>query len=400
MKKLISLTLISLLVSIAFAQPTKLYMDAMVIEDTGNKKITNDKALKIVPQMGAGWNLGNTLDATGGSALSSELSWGQPTTTKAMIDALAKSGIKTIRIPVSWSNHMHKRTYTVDYAWMERVKTVVDWAIGNGMYVILNSHHDCWDKPSAMPQCSGYYPNEVNYEESAQFLYNLWLQIGTTFNNGYDEHLIFETMNEPRLRGTKYEWMFMPAVAECREAAECLNKLNQVALDAIRETGGNNEKRFVMIPGLQAAPDSALASAYRLPEDKEAGRLIVSVHAYSPYNFAMGVPGDTKFTAGHKAELKAMFLKLSSKFTPQAAPVIIGEYGATNKNNLEDRVAWFEYFLTEAKNQGMTCCLWDNGNATPSTNQTERYGYFNRKTLKWYFPEIQKKIVEVMKSKK
>ena len=101
--------------------------------------------------MKTGWNLGNTFDAIGSGGMASETSWGQPLTTKAMIDGLAASGIKTIRIPVSWNNHItDRRTYTIHPDWMARVKEVVDWAIANDMYVIINSHHDNYEKPSAM----------------------------------------------------------------------------------------------------------------------------------------------------------------------------------------------------------------------------------------------------------
>lgn len=396
MKKLFMIFVAALSAFLCFAESEKLYDENKLVKDTGNKTFTELKAIDVVPMMKNGWNLGNTMDAIGGArGLATETSWGQPKTTKAMIDGLAASGVKTIRIPTSWAKHMDIKTYTVDSLWMNRVKEIVDWAIENDMYVILNSHHDCWSKPAKMPACSGYYPNSTNSEESQRYLYNLWSQIATTFNNGYDEHLIFETMNEPRLCGTNHEWWFDANASECKDAAKTLNLLNQTVVDAVRATGGNNAKRFIMVPGLQASPDSAMANAFVMPTDVEEGRLILSVHAYSPYNFAMGTPGDIKFTAGHKAELKSLFSKLNTKFVKKGIPVIVGEYGATNKDNLEDRVAWFETFLTESKQYGIICCLWDNGSPSPSTKESERYGYYNRRNQTWYFPEIQDKIVEV-----
>ena len=107
--------------------------------------------------------------------MESETSWGQPQTTKAMIDGLAKSGIKTIRIPVSWHNHItDKQSYTIETNWMNRVKTVVDWAIADGMYVIINSHHDNYLQSGTMPRANGYYPSSENLEESRRFLKNVW----------------------------------------------------------------------------------------------------------------------------------------------------------------------------------------------------------------------------------
>ena len=339
--------------------------------------------------MTVGWNLGNTFDATGGSGLGSETSWGQPKTTKAMIDGLATSGIKTIRIPVSWARHMDKKTYTIDKDWMMRVKEVVDWAIGNGMYVIINSHHDNGASAKQLAACGGYYPNSTNYEESERYLVNVWTQIGKAFNNGYDEHLIFETMNEPRLAYTTHEWWFDANAAECKDAAQSLNKLNQAALNAIRATGGNNIKRFVMIPALQASPDSAFASAFKMPEDDAPGKLILSVHMYTPYDFAMESPGSTSYTAQHNSTLKYYFSKLNSMFVVKGYPVVVGEYGATNKNNLEDRVEWFTDFLQISRQYGISTCLWDNGNWQVFNNDyNEHYGYYNRSNQTWYFPEI------------
>ncbi len=364
------------------------------VADEGNKPFKATNAMDTVVDMTVGWNLGNTLDAP------NETAWGQPLTTKEMMDGLVKAGVKTIRIPVSWSTHLIDTNYTINAAWMYRVKEIVDWAIEDGLYVIINSHHDNWGTNKAMPKAKGYYPNSTNYEESARYLTNIWSQICIAFNNGYDEHLIFETMNEPRLRGTPNEWNFMPGITACRDAADTLNKLNQVVVNTVRASGGNNQKRFIMCPGLAASPDSALASAFVMPEDDEAGKLILSVHMYTPYRFAMESPGETKFTAGHKGELRSIFNRLKSKFIDQGYPVVIGEMGATNKNNLEDRVAWADFFVTESRKLGMTSVLWDNGSwQVKGTDYSEKYGYYSRRTQIWFFPEFIQAMVNAAKTK-
>ena len=373
------------------------------VKDSGSREFGEISCFEIARAMTIGWNLGNTMDATGTSGMLSETSWGQPYTEKAMIDGLAASGIKTIRIPVSWHNHIiDKETYTISPEWMARVKTIVDYAIENGMYVIINSHHDNYEKPDKMPAANGYYPNNVNLPESQRFLYNVWGQITTAFNNGYDEHLIFETMNEPRPAGTSCEWWFS-ADSRCIEAAKCLLEMNQTALDAIRASGGNNAKRFVMCPALQASENAATSSSFRMPQDITEGRLILSIHAYTPYSFAMESPGERTFTAAHKAELNTMFSKLQKKFIDNGYPVVIGEYGATNKDNLEERIAWFDYFLRTAKGYGIPCILWDNGvwktrtTADGSPDYSEGYGYYNRTEQKWFFPEITEAMIKAVK---
>ena len=109
----------------------------VAVVDTGSVTFNGVSAMQTVKDMKTGWNLGNTLDAIGASGMGSETSWGMPRTTKAMIDTLAASGIKTIRIPTSWSLHLIDQNYTIDPTWMARVKDIVDWAIENDMYVIL-----------------------------------------------------------------------------------------------------------------------------------------------------------------------------------------------------------------------------------------------------------------------
>ena len=371
------------------------------ITDTGKKTFKEVRAIDLVRDMKTGWNLGNTLEATGGGRdLTSEISWGQPYTTKAMIDGLAASGIKTIRIPVSWSRHIIDKNYTIAPTWMKRVKEVVDWAIEDDMYVVLNIHHDNYAQNAKMPVNGGFYPTDENYEESAKFVCNTWAQIALAFNDGYDEHLVFEVLNEPRLVGTTEEWWYNPASTQSINAMNNLNKLTQNILDVIRASGGNNKKRLVAIPSLQASPESALASSFKMPKDYDGSkdRLIVSVHMYTPYNFAMESPGIKEYSESVKNEFTSMFKKLNDHFIANGYAVYIGEYGATNKNNLEDRVAWFHDFIKESKVYGMPCFLWDNAIWKVENNKyDEHYGYYNRHNQTWYFPEIIDAINEELK---
>lgn len=364
-------------------------------KESEKKQFNSNSAIETVKNMKTGWNLGNTLEATGSTSVQSETSWGQPKTTKIMFDQLAKDGIKTIRIPVSWANHIIDNNYTIDPKWMERVKQVVDWALSDNLYVIINIHHDDWNSPSQMPQGKGFYPNKTNFEESSRFIVNIWSQICLAFNNGYDEHLIFEVLNEPRLKGTKYEWWFDGNSPECVESAVVLNDLNQIALDTIRNSGGNNAKRFVSVPGLRADPGCAMNSTFKMPQDTQTDRLILSVHMYTPYNFAGESPGTKEFTKKMGSELALIFKNLNEKFIQKGYPVIIGEYGATNKNNLQDRVEWFKFFIKYSRKYGMTSCLWDNGqwNVSNTDNYSEHFGYYNRTKQTWYFPEILEAIM-------
>ncbi len=135
-----------------------------------------------------------------------------------------------------------------------------------------------------------------------------------------------------------------------------------------------------------------------MPQDDEKGKLILSVHMYTPYKFAMESPGMTTFTTGHQAELGKYFSRLNASFISKGIPVIIGEMGATNKENLEERVKWFNYFLTQSRKYGMTSCLWDNGAWEIRNNDfNEKYGFYNRREQTWYFPEILDAMIESTK---
>ena len=343
--------------------------------------LTGKTADQIVAEMDMGWNLGNTLDATGGSGLSSETSWGNPKTTKAMIDAVKAEGFNSVRIPVSWGKHASGTDYTIDSAWMARVKEIVDYCIDNDMYVILNIHHDNDIQTDGTPF---FYPNSTYKEQSIKFVTSIWSQIAETFKN-YDQHLIFETLNEPRLVGTSDEWWFQvnSPNSTVQDAISVINTLNQKALDVIRASGGNNAERCVMVPGYGASIDGCTTPAFALPNDTATDRLIVSVHAYTPYNFALNANGTSVFSDNLKSEVDYLFSTLKSKFLDKDIPVVIGEASASNKNNASERLKWVNYYMGKSASLGIPVMLWDNNVYSGSSNLGEQHGYLNRLTLTW-----------------
>ena len=341
----------------------------------------------ILEDMGLGWNLGNSLDATGGSGLDTETSWSNPKTTQALIDKVKSLGFNTVRVPVSWGKHVSGDNYTIDSAWLARVKEVVDYCYKNDMYVILNIHHDT--KSSASASGAGYYPRSSAYSSSEKFVTSVWSQAAEYFKD-YDYHLIFETLNEPRLIGTGYEWWFnkWSIPSEVKDAINCINKLNQKAVDTIRATGSNNRGRLIMCPGYDASIDGATVSGFKLPTDISGNknRIAVSVHAYSPYNFAMNVgSGSTSsYTSSIKSELQDLFSTLKSTFRDKGIPVVIGEFGSTDKNNTAERVKWATDYTALAKKNNIPCVLWDNNafavyNGNSIVLNSEYHGYINRK---------------------
>ena len=113
-------------------------------------EIRDISAKELVSEMKIGWNLGNTLDASGANGVAAETSWGNAKTREDMMKLLKDTGFNVLRIPVTWNGHMDEQ-YNVDPEWMTRVKEVVDYGINNNLFVILNTHHEDW-----------YYPNSEN----------------------------------------------------------------------------------------------------------------------------------------------------------------------------------------------------------------------------------------------
>ena len=349
------------------------------------------KAKQIMDEMGFGWNLGNTFDAWSGDeqdqGLESETSWGCTKTTEEIIKGLVKKGIKTIRIPVTWHNHIIDENYTIDPNWMKRVKQVVDWSIKNGLYVILNTHHDNSEKQN-IKYGQGYYPLRQDMVESEKFIYNIYRQIATAFNNGYDHHLIFEGLNEPRLIGTDYEWNYKKGEPICEEASSVLNEYLKLIVKAIRTSGGNNEKRFIMVTPLAAAYSSAVNQDFIFPGDTLYNptnpKILLSVHMYLPYNFAMnGDMSYTTFEETYANELYSDFKNLYESFILKGHNVIIGEMGVTNKNNTEERVKWAKYYISNARKFQIPCVVWDNEYFDNTKSATENFGLYRRGKGEW-----------------
>lgn len=337
-------------------------------KNTDNKTNKNSSegmsAAEIVKDMKIGWNLGNTLDCYNVTWEVSdfETAWGNPRTTKAMIDTVKKAGFNAVRIPVSWNEHMNGNK--IDGDWLNRVNEVVDYVIDNDMYAIINVHHDdyTWLNPSKADEAA------VKAK-----LVSIWEQLSDRFKN-YDQHLLFEGMNEPRIIGGQDEWTGGTA-----EEREVINHLFQAFVDTVRKSGGNNSSRALIITSHAASIEADAVNDIVVPDDD---RIIVSIHYYSPWDFAGGENGKSDWGSdSEKKELDKGFDFLKSKFIDKGVPVIIGEFGATNKNNDSVRASYMEYYVKSAKSRGITCFIWDNGTK-------DEFGLLDRNSLTWYFKNV------------
>ncbi len=345
----------------------------------------------LVSAMKIGWNLGNTLDAFDDGrdlGVNSETCWGQPLTTQDMFQNLAASGIKTVRIPVTWHNHITGDDYAIDEAWLARTKQLVDWALDAGLYVIINVHHDTAEQASPR-YGQGYYPTEASKEESLAFLTGVWKQIAATFSS-YDNRLLFELLNEPRLRGHEREWWYDENNADCVAAADIIREYEEACISTIRKSGGKNAGRFLLVPAYVASPDAALNSAFKMPADSARNKLILSVHMYTPWSFAGEDPGERLFSKDARQNISSTFERLSENFVEKGIAVIVTECGATNKDNPSQREAWFRHFFESAKKNGISAIMWDNGSymIDPNGSYSEHFGYYRRTQGTWYFPAL------------
>lgn len=336
-----------------------------------NKDMEDMTAMDIVKDMKIGWNIGNTLDSTRtdltriDAPYKFETAWGNPKVTHELIDSVLDAGFNVIRVPVSWTNHIGPEPeYQITDSWMERVKEVVDYAYDKGAYVILNIHHEDWN-----------YPYYDNLDRASAEMAAVWGQIAEVFRD-YDEHLIFEGQNEPRKIGTPLEWNGGDA-----EGWEVVNKTNKVFIDTVRATGGSNPYRMLMIPGY-AANCSVGIRHIEVPENDN--RVIISVHAYEPYDFALNTSGRSEWNHDTDAIDKLM-KELQTRFLDKGTPVIIGEFGAMNKDNESERAEWAEYYVSAAKKAGVCCIWWDNG---LFEGDGERFGLFDRRTYECRYPQL------------
>lgn len=335
-------------------------------------ELTGKTATEVVEDMGIGWNLGNTFDSTGSSSdvLKLETTWGNPVVTKELIDAVAAAGYKTIRIPVTWYRAFDDRnTYHINPAYLARVKEVVDYAYANDMYVILNVHHENWVNDKEL---------EKNYVKVGAELGAVWAQIADYFAD-YDQHLIFEGMNEPRKAGSNEEW------TGNSDSYQAVQYLVSVFANTIRKSGkGHNDERCLMIPGYAASNSTAILNSITVPtyNGEAVKNVIASIHCYSPYNFCLSDKQNTfdPEKPEDTSDIDRTFETIKNVFIANGIPAVIGETSATQSNNDPEREKWAYYMGKKAKEYGVPIVIWDNGNDKNSGG--ECHAYFSRRQAK------------------
>ncbi len=313
---------------------------------------------EIVADMGLGINLGNTFEACGDwiddSDISNyEVAWGSPVVTEELVAGYAKSGFSSVRIPVAWSN-LIEDDYTINPDLMKRVKQITDYVVKNDMYAVVNIH---WD--------NGWFEKfSTEYDECLLKYTTIWTQITENFKN-YGDKVIFESLNEEGV----YEdiWNRYSGSDDGKaEAYGILNSINQEFVNLVRNSGGNNAKRHLLIAGYATDVELTCDPLFQMPEDKES-RCAVSVHYYTPSTFCIleedASWGRVRYDWGSQIdfnELEKNMELLKTTFVDKGIPVIIGEYGSATKNKNPESVRLFlSSVCREAYKRGMCPMLWD-----------------------------------------
>ena len=356
---------------------------------------------QIVEAMGPGWNLGNQLESVTDN-VPEETNWGNPVITEKLIQSVKAAGFKSIRIPVSYFAKIDDdKDYTIDSKWLDRVQEVVDYCIKNDLYAVINIHGDGYNTiDGSWLLCNGKNQTEIKKKYK-----KVWKQIAERFKN-YDEHLLFESMNE-EFDGSYSE--------PNKEYYQNINDYNQIFVDTVRKTGDNNTKRWLIIPGWNTNIDYTAGDyGFKLPTDqyrdksidKEDQRIMISVHYYSPWDFCGGENGvitqwgneaddpSKTSTTCDETYMKNQLNLMKTTFADKGYPVFIGEYGSIGKTSYDSENEYYRaYFARKlcqlSRKNGCIPMYWDNG-----YNGVHGFGLFDRTTCEVTQPVIIDAIME------
>ncbi|MFJ4879057.1 cellulase family glycosylhydrolase [Streptomyces sp. NPDC088745] len=310
--------------------------------------------------MQPGWNLGNTLDA-----IPDETSWGNPLTTRAHFAKIRSEGFRSVRIPVTWTDHQSATApYAVDATWMKRVQQVVDFAVAEGLYVVLNVHHDSWQWIKKM---------STEHDQVVARYNSLWTQIARQFRDA-PRSVLFESINEPQFADASQE-----------QITRFLHELNTSFHSIVRASGSRNGNRVLVLPSWNTSanqkPLDDLVTTIRALKDPH---LIATVHYYSWYPFSVNIAGGTRYDETAQKDLETSFDRVRDTLLARGIPVYLGEFGLLSWPNhfhpesveRGEALKYFEHLGHKMRTLGITTALWD------------AFNLLNRETLKWRDPAL------------
>lgn len=328
-------------------------------------------AKEMVADMNVGWSLGNSLNTHDNrTALNNnkmvdnavyyyETLWWNPQTTQEMINSVKRAGFNTLRIPVTFYNHIDSN-YVIDKEWLDRVAQVVNYGFAADMYVIINMHHDTGKGHDKYVQA-----NMNNIDTYKAYVECIWGQVATYFK-GYDSRLLFEGLNEAIDMSAQNPWYGN------ENSWEAMNILNQSFVNVVRSAGGKNINRNLIINTYGAQTTKGPLDFFKMPQDIIKNHLIVGVHSY----------------VSSQNDIKGLMGTLNYKFVKKGYPVIVGEFATSYLENLNTRIASAIHFMNYGNMYGIKSVWWDDGG---------NYKLLDRKTNTWKYPEIIKGMMYAIK---
>lgn len=335
-------------------------------EDSLVYRAESMNAMEFTAAMQPGWNLGNTLDATGG-----ETSWGNPKATPELIQKIKDEGFNSIRIPITWG-HMMNEENVIDASYLARTKEVINYALDADLLVFVNIHHDSWQWLNAITPDE----NDANYLKFRA----IWEQLAEAYKD-YPRAVIFESINEPRFdKESTY--------------AECLDMMNKACVEIVRASGGNNAERLIVLPTKDTNSEQKyLDQLYGTITDINDPNIIATVHYYGYWPFSVNIAGETEFNGTSVTDIDGLVSRLKTTFIDNGIPVIIGEWGLLGFDTALDTVEhgeilkFFEYFCNAVRENGLTTMWWDNGQ------------HINRYSYEWADPSLMAIIKQSMQGR-
>ena len=350
--------------------------------ERNTNQIDGTSAVTVAESIGLGWNLGNQMDAFSDEA-ANETCWGNSMATQAAFYKLKAAGFSSVRIPVTWLGHFGEAPdYKIEERWMDRVNELVGYAEKAGLKAIINIHHDGSESKHWLNIVKAVNDSSAN-EAIKQQLTALWKQISNRFKYAGD-FLIFETMNEIHDGG----WGWGENRKDNGKQYAILNEWVQVCVDAIRSTGGANATRYIGVPGYCANPDLTMSNLV-LPKDPAKNKLLVSVHFYDPYDYAIAdvntqwghtALNEKKANWGDESNVTNIFTNLKKTYVDKGIPVYIGEFGSVHRRDEiseKFRMYYIEYVTKAARANHISIFFWDNG---ATTTGKESFGIINHST--------------------
>ena len=361
--------------------------------DQGTDEHESEVAWNLAAKLGLGWNMGNHMDALYNwhyvdangfdwYNYPNETVWGNDPCTQATFTNVKKAGFASVRIPVTWMNYIGPAPdYKIDETWLNRVYEIVGFAHNAGLNVIVNMHHDENHGDDHWQDIKNAVNNAELNTQIKEKIRVSWTQIANKFKDCGD-WLILEGFNEINDGGWGWSDDFR---RDPTRQCNILNEWNQVFVDAVRATGGENATRWLGVPGYAANPQ--FLSYLTLPMDP-ASRTMVAFHCYDPYDYTIGEAQYTDWghTGTHfpkgENEIRDLFSRLSASYTAKNIPIYMGEFGCSFRKR-SDVKAWqyflyyLEYVVKAAKVYGIPCFLWDNGAAGEGQ---EHHGYIDHGT--------------------